>query len=241
MLWLTSSITRTAYADICPNRNWTYQQVRSACTSNTRMSLYACTLLKHSRREAAHHSIVPVCTHMPQCCPPVTQPVTVVTGMQTVSVSSPAAEAVCPQFQDAMGNTNTWGVDAGMAVGNQRQRLCVYYTRAAGQRVSAANAGKFVLNITVVVDTGPWAQLKCPTGYTKFPTPFREASSTGNSSTSIAVCIRKAPAGTPVAQLVKSVLLDTTCKFAHGAYQLVPGDLSPQAARNEPAQICVAT
>jgi hypothetical protein len=140
-----------------------------------------------------------------------------------------------------MSGANTWGIDAGMAVGDQQQRLCVYYTRAAGQRVSAVNAGKFVQNITVVVDTKPWAQLRCPTGYTKFPTRFRETGSTGNSSTSSAVCIRKAPAGTPVAQLVKSVLLDTTCKFAHGAYQLLPGDLSPRGGRNEAAHICVTT
>jgi hypothetical protein len=162
----------------------------------------------------------------PQCCSPAARPTTVVTGVRFVKLGSPFAEAVC--------GANAY--DAGGRIGGGGStRMCVDTQRMVGDRVVSANAGKFVSNITVVIDQKPWSELACPPGYSK----HNEELTVRNSGSSLALCLKTARAGTPLHQLVKGVTLDPTCREGHGDYRRVRGNVN--GAPDTPLYVCVST
>lgn len=164
----------------------------------------------------------PLCLQS-QCCPPVTQPVAAVTAIRFVNASSlQGAQACGPN-----------AADAGATIGTKAQRMCVTSGYVSGKKISANDAGKFISNVTVVIGQKPWAELKCPPTYIKLGMNIND-----NGTASVAICIKRAPAGASVSALVKSVIIDSTCKMAHGAYVRLPFNLNGQT--NRPAEfICL--
>jgi hypothetical protein len=164
----------------------------------------------------------------PQCCPPVTRPVSAVSGLRFIKAKSSFAHAVC--------GANAY--DAGIAVGEAGLRMCVETAPMFGNKVQATQAGKFITSIAVVIKSMRWADIQCPPGFIKHEEDIDRSAMRDGSS--IALCIQKARVATPLAKLVKAVTVHPNCNLAYGNFTRVRGDVSGKASGKQALHICIS-
>lgn len=91
-----------------------------------------------------------------------------------------------------------------------------------------------------VVIGKPFAELKCKAGFTKLRTQINKRSN----SNSVALCVKRAAAGTPVSQLLGGVYVDGNCvaegRVLPGGLKKVPGNLNSHSSKAPRAHLCVS-
>lgn len=93
------------------------------------------------------------------------------------------------------------------------------------------------MSCQAVVTGKPFAELKCRAGFTKVRTQINKR----NDGRSVAVCIKRAAAGTPLSQLLGSVSVHPDCAAVPGGLKRIPGNLNSYLSRTARAHFCVSS